>query len=167
MRLQSKAAGEASTGRRETQRAREDQSMKSHSLLQLTSKTKYFSCVLLTLQRGHKRGKSTQLSFGQLSFPTTSHFFPSSLSLPFFVFPLPLLPSFFSPAISFPNVLRFLTFPSPLFSSLSSVSSVNGGVGRTVVRGGGLIGGVMPVTFWADKRRELGHMSELWDVDVT
>lgn len=119
MRLQSKAAGEASTGRRETQRAREDQSMKSHSLLQLTPKTKYFSCVLLTLPRGHKRGKSTQLSFAPVFFPfyyflqfflPSFSFLPcSSSSTPFF-FLLPQSSSLTSFAFSFPSSSLFPSF---------------------------------------------------------
>lgn len=121
MRLQSKAAGEASTGRRETQRAREDQSMNGHSLLQLTPKTKYFSCVLLTLPRGHRQEKSTQLSCGQLSFSTTSSYLSSfCLSLLFLIFLLHSFPFFLSSVSFFLGVPLFLSFSSFFLLSLFS-----------------------------------------------
>lgn len=143
MRLQSKAAGEASTGRRETQRARQDQSMNSHSLLQLTPKNKYFSCVLLTLPRGHRPGESTHPSCDPLSFPATSSWLPFvNLFSPL----LFLVPSF---PLSLPSISFFLSVPLsfPFLSFSCSLCSASGGEGRTVVSGGGLIGVVMLVTF--------------------
>lgn len=123
MRLQSKAAGEASTSSRETQRAREDQSMNSHSLLQLTPKNpNIFRVCFWLCSVDTDEGSPPSLLRASSPF----FFLPSVSSLPHFS--SSTSSHFIFAFISFLGVPVFLTFSSfSLFSLFIECTEARGG----------------------------------------